>query len=777
MRKLAEEGKLTSKVVGDALLRMQEDVDEKFGKTTATVGEAFTNLRTAAGIALTELAQEPGPASVFAKAAQGVLDLTNDVKALAETLKTVIGYAITFGTIWLSFKGITAANAAVSLLNGQMRQLAISATTFTNVFAKDMKSIKNGFVGIGAGLGTLDAKRGSVLRLTGELKGLSGIVARVAQVVNSLGTVFGAVLRIGLRFAGWIGIFMAVVDVINLLYQAVTGSNKKLIDFSKIFTGIITVVRVVYGLLSILGNYIGGVLSPYVSAMAGAWRNLMSAIMDSGPIKAAGAALDWIGSKLSGLWQTAKDISGVTAADDKARQEKYLMNPVGGLLPYGEQKKAPPPIALGAGKPKGGGGKSAKDIAKEQADALRDVKSAILEVTAAFSESSKARLEDLNFQMKSLGMSEDQIALESQLRDIIREQKTALDDLDAKQKDIQQNENLSKKGREEALALLAKQRTEVQATAAAELAASEATLQAIQATNIEREKANGLIELQNLAASNKVALQNMEEQLQLVGLYGDNLDEVTAQLETQQKLREIELKFQEELRKLDSERLAIGEARYANQLALIKAISAESVEAVKAQAGAQKKIDDLKKKSDRNDIGAAIGKRFEELERSVDPAVTAVEGLNSVFSNMGNALDTFVQTGKFKFGDFAKSIIADLAKIAAKAAITKLFTLIGKSILGPKAAGGPVMASKPYLVGEQGPELFVPNSAGSIMTNASMNKNAGAGSGMGATVNNTYITNNISAIDSRSVAQMFVENRKSLLGASMMARKETPYGG
>jgi hypothetical protein len=112
-----------------------------------------------------------------------------------------------------------------------------------------------------------------------------------------------------------------------------------------------------------------------------------------------------------------------------------------------------------------------------------------------------------------------------------------------------------------------------------------------------------------------------------------------------------------------------------------------------------------------------------------------------------------------------------------KAAVTKLFTLVGKSILG-KAAGGPVMANKPYVVGEQGPELFVPNSAGSIMTNASLNKNAGGGeSGMGATITNNYITNNISAIDSRSVAQMFVENRKSLLGASMMARKEMPYGG
>jgi lambda family phage tail tape measure protein len=179
----------------------------------------------------------------------------------------------------------------------------------------------------------------------------------------------------------------------------------------------------------------------------------------------------------------------------------------------------------------------------------------------------------------------------------------------------------------------------------------------------------------------------------------------------------------------------------------------------------------------RNSTKAGIRQAIDNAEKITEPFYIAEQATSSFFSNMNSALDNFVETGKFKFGSFAKSVIADLAKIALKAAATKLFTMIGKSILGGLAAGGPAMANKPYVVGEQGPELFVPNSAGSIMTNAAMNKNAGAGSGMGATVNNTYITNNISAIDSRSVAQMFVENRKSLLGASMMARKELPYGG
>lgn len=46
--------------------------------------------------------------------------------------------------------------------------------------------------------------------------------------------------------------------------------------------------------------------------------------------------------------------------------------------------------------------------------------------------------------------------------------------------------------------------------------------------------------------------------------------------------------------------------------------------------------------------------------------------------------------------------------------------------LGHKAAGGPVSAMTPYLVGEQGPELFVPSSAGSIVPNSAL----GGGGGM-----------------------------------------------
>jgi lambda family phage tail tape measure protein len=211
----------------------------------------------------------------------------------------------------------------------------------------------------------------------------------------------------------------------------------------------------------------------------------------------------------------------------------------------------------------------------------------------------------------------------------------------------------------------------------------------------------------------------------------------------------------------------------------------------KGQMKIEQDLTDRMRKSGLAGIRAAL----ESAKAMSTPFVVAEQATMSLFSSVSSAIDTLFDKGKFKFSDFAKSIIADMAKIALKAAASNILTSIfgrllggGKastfspvtgSLGGPltfAAAGGPVKKDMPNIVGEQGPELFVPNSNGRILTNASMNRNAGAGELMAPVVNNTYITNNINAIDSRSVAQMFVENRKSLLGASMMARKEMPYG-
>jgi hypothetical protein len=93
-----------------------------------------------------------------------------------------------------------------------------------------------------------------------------------------------------------------------------------------------------------------------------------------------------------------------------------------------------------------------------------------------------------------------------------------------------------------------------------------------------------------------------------------------------------------------------------------------------------------------------------------------------------------------------------------KSTVGDLFKLPGY------ANGGSFPAYQPMVVGEQGPELFIPSGAGNIIPNSRMSSAGG----------NTYITNNITAMDSKSVSQVFAENRMSLLGTVEQARRELP---
>jgi lambda family phage tail tape measure protein len=715
LKKLGSEGKITSDVFVRAMQKSKKSIDDAFARSVPTATQALNNLKTAFAVAMTEMAQEEGtPAAALAGLAEAILKLANDVPALTEAIKSLVTVLGLLGVAFAAFKGIALIRVGLNALSKAFIAASVSSTGFFTMFKSNATGIVRSMKAIVTGTG----------QITTGVKKLGGTVTfmvRLRQAFFSIAAIAGNVLRILLRFAGWVGIALAVAEAVDFLVKKFFGFS--IIDWA------MGKLNLLLGKIREFAEYLG--------------------IVD-------------------------KQVASKAAAPAAAAPARTGKNDV-----FGDASTKISPKA------DAGGGKSAAETAKDQAKALKDIKNTILEINAAYREQATSRLEDLNFQLKSLSMSEDQIQLEQNRRDILKEQTDALKALAEQEKQVEEqfkNKEISNKGRKEAIALIAKEKAAIEATTVAQLADSAAAIAAIQAKNRAIEQTNHLLDLQQQALDNKEALQALEDQLQLVGLFGDNLEDITAQLTQQQRLREIDIKAQKELIELKKQEIALGPDRYNDAKRRIEENRQAAIKAAGDVGKAEQKITDAQRKQ-RNDVGAALRARFEELERSVDPAVTAVEGLNSLFSNMGTALDNFVQTGKLKFGDLAKSIIADIAKIALKAAVTKLFTLIGGAILGkpitlPKlAAGGPAMANRPYLVGEQGPELFVPNSAGSIMTNASLNKNADSGSGMGATVNNTYITNNISAIDSRSVAQMFVENRKSLLGASMMARKEMPYGG
>ena len=78
------------------------------------------------------------------------------------------------------------------------------------------------------------------------------------------------------------------------------------------------------------------------------------------------------------------------------------------------------------------------------------------------------------------------------------------------------------------------------------------------------------------------------------------------------------------------------------------------------------------------------------------------------------------------------------------------------------ADGGSASANTPYIVGERGPELFVPRSSGTVIPNHAL---AGAGG-------STNITNNyINAIDTKSFEERLYGSSNAIWAANQYANK------
>jgi len=126
------------------------------------------------------------------------------------------------------------------------------------------------------------------------------------------------------------------------------------------------------------------------------------------------------------------------------------------------------------------------------------------------------------------------------------------------------------------------------------------------------------------------------------------------------------------------------------------------------------------------------------------------DGLERAGAALEKGLLTAIQRGKFGFDDLGKialSVLNDIAQAAIRTGIDSIFQgggggggqgvvlgSIGGLINGAlglpgRATGGPVSPGRPYIVGERGPEVFVPTSSGSV--------DAGMGRSGGANVNLT----------------------------------------
>ena len=163
-----------------------------------------------------------------------------------------------------------------------------------------------------------------------------------------------------------------------------------------------------------------------------------------------------------------------------------------------------------------------------------------------------------------------------------------------------------------------------------------------------------------------------------------------------------------------------------------------------------------------------------------DTGVSALEELKYAVQGWGrNFTDVMTEatmTGKFNFADMANSIIRDLIRIQIQKAITDPLVKAGTSFLdsalgtgkvdGARAMGGPVTAGQSYLVGENGPEIFIPNSSGQIDNDPS--------GGGGVTVHQTI---NLSAGVSQTVRAEVIGMMPRIMEATKAAVADSKRRG
>lgn len=91
-----------------------------------------------------------------------------------------------------------------------------------------------------------------------------------------------------------------------------------------------------------------------------------------------------------------------------------------------------------------------------------------------------------------------------------------------------------------------------------------------------------------------------------------------------------------------------------------------------------------------------------------------------------------------KLGEVVRSLGRDLLRLVFNQMVTRPLAsgISGfiQAAFTPRAMGGPVSSGSPYVVGEQGPELFVPHASGTIVPNNKMGSGGGSGAG-GVTIN------------------------------------------
>jgi len=167
---------------------------------------------------------------------------------------------------------------------------------------------------------------------------------------------------------------------------------------------------------------------------------------------------------------------------------------------------------------------------------------------------------------------------------------------------------------------------------------------------------------------------------------------------------------------------------------------------------------------------------YDEAIKRMDEADIAkkVAGIASIMEssitdmimNIGNGANSLKDTVK----NMARAILAEFIKIQVARPAANFLSSFTSGMF--RADGGTVTGNQPYVVGEQGAELFVPNKTGTIIPNDAMSSGGGSG---GET--NVSVSFNITANDTTGFDDLLDSRRGMIVGIINQAMNDRGITG
>lgn len=330
LKKLAEEGKLTSDKVFTAILKGSADIEAEFAKTNATIGQSFTNLTTAFTRYIGEVDQAHGISRVFANGIQSMADNMNVVAPAAAVLAaTLLGaFAGPVGA------GIAGTTTALALFGDSITPIAGDIATLGDYGRAAFGILQEAATGVAPKLQEAFQKAAELataaLSKIGDGEGLPMLLSAVKATLNAvIGAFVAAVQAIQTTWSS-LGNVIAenIVSAMNAVIATVQAAVNKVVGAVNSITSTVNAGGAKFGIDVGLGKIPEVNLGQVANQFAGAGK-----VAGEAYGKAFDAlSIDYVGSAIDA---GAKGLEALRARANRAAAERLFASPTRGGLDNG----------------------------------------------------------------------------------------------------------------------------------------------------------------------------------------------------------------------------------------------------------------------------------------------------------------------------------------------------------------------------------------------------------------------------------------------------------